>query len=109
MNSGYNGLCVIRECDKHSTICRAHEDENRDRHRILKACLDWAQNIRPQLTGQTTNHTTFLMTVDDEAESRSEEELDDMNDARKEIHLKRSTDTIDIFGYTNLDVPGQVE
>ena len=28
MNSGYNGLCVIRECNKHSTICRAHTDEN---------------------------------------------------------------------------------
>ena len=44
----------------------------------------------------------------DESESRSERELDDMNDARKEIHLKRSADTTDIFGYTNLDESGQV-
>ena len=44
----------------------------------------------------------------DEAESRSEEEPDDMNDACKEIHLKRSADTTDIFGYTNLDESGQV-
>ena len=48
------------------------------------------------------------MTVDDEVESRSEEELDDMNDARKEIHIKRSTDTLDIFGYTCLDASGQI-
>ena len=48
------------------------------------------------------------MTVDDEVESRSEEELDDMNDTNKEIHIKRSTDTLDIFGYTNLDASGQV-
>ena len=48
------------------------------------------------------------MTVDDEVESRSEKELDDMNDTRKEIHIKRSTDTLDIFGYTNLDASGQV-
>ena len=44
----------------------------------------------------------------DESESRSERELDDMNDARKEIHLKTSTDTLDIFGYTNLNEPEQV-
>ena len=44
----------------------------------------------------------------DESESRSERELDDMNDARKEIHPERSTDTTDIFGYTNLNESGQV-
>ena len=31
-----------------------------------------------------------------------------MNDARKEIHLKRSTVTIDIFGYMNLNDSDQV-
>ena len=48
------------------------------------------------------------MTMADESDSRSERELDDMNDARKEIHLKRSTDTIDIFGYSNQNESGQV-
>ena len=43
------------------------------------------------------------MTVDEEVESSSEKELDDMNDTRKEIHIKRSTDTMDIFGYTDPD------
>ena len=43
------------------------------------------------------------MTVDEEVESSSEKELDDMNDTRKEIHIKTSTDTMDIFGYTNTD------
>ena len=36
------------------------------------------------------------------------EAKDDMNDARKEIHLKRGTDTTDIFGYMNLNESGQV-
>ena len=47
------------------------------------------------------------MTVNDEVESSSEKELDDMNDTRKEIHIKRSTDTMDIFGYTDPDGPEQ--
>ena len=34
-----------------------------------------------------------------ESESRRKEELDDINDARKQIHLKRGADTSDIFGY----------
>ena len=101
-------MCVIKECEKHSTICKAHADDNKNRHKILKPCLDWAQNIRSQTSGQTTDNVSFLMTVDDEVESRSEEELDDMNDIRKEIHIKRSTDTLDIFGYTNPDASGQI-
>ena len=48
------------------------------------------------------------MTMADESESRGEEELDDMNDARKKIHIKRGTDTTDIFGYINSDESGQV-
>ena len=43
------------------------------------------------------------MTVDEDVESSSEKELDDMNNMRKEIHIKTSTDTMDIFGYTNID------
>ena len=41
------------------------------------------------------------MIMAEESEYRGKEELDDMNDACKEIHLKRGTDTSDIFGYMN--------
>ena len=44
----------------------------------------------------------------DESESRGEKELDDMNDARKQIHLKRGADTSNIFGYINTNVSEQV-
>ena len=37
----------------------------------------------------------------DETESRGKEELDDMNEVRKKIHLKAGADTTDIFGYMN--------
>ena len=84
LNNGYNGLCVIRACNNHSTICKEHEDENKNRHRILKTCLDWAQNIRSQSSGS---------------------ELDDMSDVREEFRLKKSTDTLDIFGFLNLNKP----
>ena len=44
----------------------------------------------------------------DESESRGEEELNDMNDARKEIHLKRGADTSNIFGYMNRNESEQI-
>ena len=58
--------------------------------------------------GQTARQTTLLMTMADETESRRKEELDDMNDARKEIHLKTGADTSDIFGYMNKNESEQV-
>ena len=44
----------------------------------------------------------------DESESRGEKKLNDMNEARKQIHLKRGTDTSNIFGYTNTNESEQV-
>ena len=62
----------------------------------------------PQQGGQTVRHESYLMIMSEESESRGREELDDMNDARKEIHLKRGTDTSDIFGYMDKEEPEQV-
>ena len=47
-NTGFNGMCVVRECDRHSTMCRRHKDENKAHHKLLKASLDWAQDVRSQ-------------------------------------------------------------
>ena len=44
----------------------------------------------------------------EESESRGKEELDDINNAHKKIHLKRGTDTSDIFGYLDKSEPEQV-
>ena len=52
-------------------------------------------------------HILFILLVD-ESESRGEKELDDINDAQKQIHLKRGADTSDIFGYINTNVSEQV-
>ena len=48
------------------------------------------------------------MAMAEESESRGRAELDDMNNAHKEIHLKRGTDTSDIFGYMDKEEPEQV-
>ena len=42
-----------------------------------------------------------MMTVDEEAESSSEKELDEMNSVRKEIHIKTNMDIMDFFSYMN--------
>ena len=39
------------------------------------------------------------MVMAEETESKGIAELSDMNDARKEIHLKKGIDTSDIFKY----------
>ena len=62
-NSGYNGICSVRECDRHVTLCKTHETENKNRHKIYKASMEWAQSLRPQQGNQTTRHTSFLMTM----------------------------------------------
>ena len=35
-NTGFNGMCSVKECDRHVTVCRRHESENRNRHKIYK-------------------------------------------------------------------------
>ena len=97
-NSGYNGMCSVREFDRHVTLCKRHETVNRNQHKIYKTSLEWVQSLKPQQGGQTVRHNSFLIMAE-ESESRGREELDDLNDARKEIHLKRGTDTSDNFGY----------
>ena len=96
-------MCSRRDCDKHVTTCKRHESENRNRHNIYKKSLEWAESFRPQ-----REQTSLLMMMADESESRGEKELDDINDARKQIHLKRGADTSDIFGYIDANVDEQV-
>ena len=40
VNTGYNGMCSVKECERHVTTCRRHEPENRERHKIYKNSLD---------------------------------------------------------------------
>ena len=39
VNTGYNGMCSIKECERHVTMCKRHEPENRNRHKIYKKSL----------------------------------------------------------------------
>ena len=87
-------MCSVKEYDRHVTVCRRHEADNKSRHKIYKNSLEWAESFKPE-----RERTSLLMMMADESESRGERELNDMNDARKQIHLKRGADTSDIFGY----------
>ena len=91
---------VQQTCD---TVCRRHESDNRNKHKIYRKALEWAASFRPQ-----REQTSLLMMMADDSESRGERELDDINDARKQIHLKRGTDTSDIFGYISTKTDTQV-
>ena len=108
VNTGFNGMCSVRDCERHVTMCKRHKPENRNRHKIYKNSLEWAQSFRPQQYGQQREQTSLLMMMADESESRGEKELNDMNDARKQIHLKRGADTSNIFGYINANDSEQV-
>ena len=92
-------MCFIRNCEKHSTVGKEHADENKNRHRIVRKCLNWAEGVRAQASGQTTNNMSFLMTVHQDVETSSERELDDLNDMRKEIHINISTDSMEFLLY----------
>ena len=73
---------------------------NAERHMQYKAALRWKQGAR---TGQGQNdddeeNHSYLMTVTEETETKSAAELNDMIQARKEIHLKQGSDMSNIFG-----------
>ena len=102
-NTGYNGMCSVKECDRHVTLCKKHESDNRKRHKIYRQSLEWANSFKPE-----KEQTSLLMIMAEESESRGEKELDDINDARRQIHLKRGADTSDIFGYVRNHEPEKV-
>ena len=90
-------MCIDKGCDRHSTLCKNHEEMNKNRHQILRRGLDWANRVRSQTPGQSIDNVTFIMTVDEEVESNSEKELDEMNSVRKEIQIKTNRDTMPFF------------
>ena len=72
------------------TVCKKHEKINSERHRLYKSALRWIQKTR---SGQDQNDDeeaghSYLMTVTEETETKSVAVLNDMIQARKEIHLK---------------------
>ena len=87
-NNGRNGMCLDKSCDRHSTLCKTHEELNKNRHQILRRGLEWANRVRPQTPGRNTDNMPFVMIVDEEVESNSEKELDEMDSVRKEIQIK---------------------
>ena len=76
------------------STCYINESENKQKHKIYRQSLEWVNSLSPE-----SEQTSLLMIKAKESESRRKEELDDISNARKQIHLKRGADTSDIFGY----------
>ena len=102
--NGVNDSCTVTECENNVTLCKRHETVNRDRHRLYKAALRWVQRLKPAQNGETIRQESYLMAMAEETESKGRAELNDMNDARKEIHLEKGTDTSDIFRYQDTEI-----
>ena len=73
LNNGRNGLCRNRGCDYHSTLCREHYNDNKERHILLRDSMDWADRVNPQPVRQ---HMSFLKQVGEDTESTSEKVLE---------------------------------
>ena len=41
-------MCSVKSCEKNVTMCRDHFELNKERHNILRTCIDWADRVRPQ-------------------------------------------------------------
>ena len=88
--NGRNTSCWYNDCYNNMTVCKKHEKINSERHRLYKSALRWIQKTR---SGQDQNDDeeaghSYLMTVTEETETESVAVVNDMIQARKEIHLK---------------------
>ena len=78
-------------------MCRDHYDLNRDRHKLLRAGIAWADVVRPQ---PVKHNMSFLMQVSEDTESNSEKVLGDMSLVRKEIQINTRQDPAEIIDET---------
>ena len=90
-------MCADRNCEKNVTMCRDHYDLNKDRHKLLRAGMAWADVVRPQ---PVKHYMSFLMQVSEDTESNSEKVLGDMSLVRKEIQINIRQDPLEIFDET---------
>ena len=75
-------------------MCRNHYQLNRDRHQLLRTGIAWADVVKPQ---PVKDNMSFLMLVNEDAESNSEKELGDMSSVRKEIQINTGQDPMETF------------
>ena len=91
--NGRNTSCGQYDCENNVTLFRRHEKTNALRHRQYKAALRWKQDdIAGRGQNDDVEEDSYLMTVTEEMETKCAAELNDMIQARKEIHLKQGLD-----------------
>ena len=99
--NGKNTSCSQYDCDNNVTLCKKHEKLNAEKHTLYKSGLIWIQKVT---SGQQHNdddekNHSYLITVPEETETRCTAILNDMDQTRREIHLKQGSDMSEIFGY----------
>ena len=77
--NGKNGSCAITECENNVTLCKKHKAVNRDRHRLYKNALRWAQGARPAQNDGTIQEESYLMAMTEETESKGIAEMSGMS------------------------------
>ena len=99
--NGKNTSCSQHDCENNVTLCKKHKKLNAEKRRLYRSALRWKQRFT---AGQhhddddEENHS-YLITVPEETETRCTAILNDMDQTRREIHLKQGSDMSKIFGY----------
>ena len=92
-----NTSCSLPDCDTNITLCKKHEKINAEKHRLYKAALKWKQRVSTGQAYDDQEDYAYLITVPEETKSKCTAILDDMDQTRREIHLKYGSDMREIF------------
>ena len=94
--------CTQSDCDSNVTLCRKHEKINAEKHKTYKAALRWKQRVARGQPQDDQEDYAYLINVPEETEPDVTELFDDMDQARKGIHVKHGSEmgeVNDIFCY----------
>ena len=98
--NGKNTSCSQHDCETNVTLCKKHEKVNAEKDRLYRAALRWKERVTAgQHHNDDEENNTYLIIVPEETETRSTAILNDMDQTRREIHLKQGSDMSEIFGY----------
>ena len=81
-NSGCNGLCIEQKCSYDATICKQHERENRESHRLLKEANLWRDQ---KLKDLDNNEQISCLTIS--LPEEGSDKVNHMESYREDTHM----------------------
>ena len=97
-SNGKNTSCSLTDCETNVTLCKNYEKTNAEKHRLYRAALRWKHKVTTGQPNDDQENYSYLTTVPKETEQKCTTILDDMDQTRREIHLKQGSDISEIFG-----------